>query len=48
MSAKGLLNENPRPTEDEVKEALSGNFCDASATTRCQGCYGGIREGEVK
>jgi aerobic-type carbon monoxide dehydrogenase small subunit (CoxS/CutS family) len=27
MSAKALLNENPRPTEDEVKEALSGNFC---------------------
>jgi len=27
MSAKALLNENPLPTEDEVKEALSGNFC---------------------
>ena len=27
MSAKALLNENPSPTEDEVKEALSGNFC---------------------
>jgi carbon-monoxide dehydrogenase small subunit len=27
MSAKALLNENPRPTEDDVKEALSGNFC---------------------
>lgn len=27
MSSKALLNENPRPTEDEVKEALSGNFC---------------------
>ncbi len=27
MSAKGLLLENPSPTEDEVKEALSGNFC---------------------
>ncbi|MBI5442390.1 MAG: (2Fe-2S)-binding protein [Deltaproteobacteria bacterium] len=27
MSAKALLNENPHPTEDEVKEALSGNFC---------------------
>jgi carbon-monoxide dehydrogenase small subunit len=27
MSAKGLLNENSSPTEDEVKEALSGNFC---------------------
>ncbi len=27
MSAKWLLDNNPSPTEDEVKEALSGNFC---------------------
>lgn len=27
MSAKALLHENPSPTEAEVKEALSGNFC---------------------
>jgi len=27
MTAKALLDENPSPTEDEVKEALSGNFC---------------------
>ena len=27
MTAKALLNENPHPTEDEVKEGLSGNFC---------------------
>lgn len=27
MSAKALLNENAHPTEEEVKEALSGNFC---------------------
>jgi aerobic carbon-monoxide dehydrogenase small subunit len=27
MTAKALLNENPSPTVDEVKEALSGNFC---------------------
>ncbi len=27
MSAKALLIQNPRPTEEEVKEALSGNFC---------------------
>ena len=26
MSAKALLHENPSPTEEEVKEALSGNF----------------------
>ena len=27
MTAKALLNENPSPTEDEIKETLSGNFC---------------------
>ena len=27
MAAKALLRENPSPTEEEVKEALSGNFC---------------------
>ena len=37
MSAKALLNENPRPTEDDVKEALSGNFC------RCISHYQAVR-----
>jgi aerobic-type carbon monoxide dehydrogenase small subunit (CoxS/CutS family) len=27
MTSKALLDANPHPTEDEVKEALSGNFC---------------------
>jgi carbon-monoxide dehydrogenase small subunit len=27
MSAKGLLNENFSPTENDIKEALSGVFC---------------------
>ncbi len=35
MSARALLNENPSPTLDEIREALSGNLC------RC-GCYAGI------
>lgn len=35
MSAKALLDENPRPNEEEIKVALSGNFC------RCTG-YAGI------
>lgn len=37
MSAKALLNEKPSPTEEEVKEALSGNFC------RCISHYQVIR-----
>jgi aerobic carbon-monoxide dehydrogenase small subunit len=35
MTARALLNKNPNPTLDEVKEGLSGNLC------RC-GCYSGI------
>ena len=31
LSAKALLDENPQPTEEEVKEAISGNLC------RCTG-----------
>jgi aerobic-type carbon monoxide dehydrogenase small subunit (CoxS/CutS family) len=31
MAAKALLDQNPRPTDREIKEALSGNLC------RCTG-----------
>jgi carbon-monoxide dehydrogenase small subunit len=31
LSAKALLDENPNPTEDEVKKAIVGNLC------RCTG-----------
>ncbi|NMA00761.1 MAG: (2Fe-2S)-binding protein [Clostridiaceae bacterium] len=27
MSTKALLDANPNPTEEELKEALSGNYC---------------------
>lgn len=37
MTSKALLNENPSPSEDEVKEALSGNFC------RCVSHYHVVR-----
>ena len=33
MAAKALLDENPDPTEDEVKEWMMGNLC------RCTGYY---------
>lgn len=31
MSARALLNKNPKPTEEEIKEAIEGNLC------RCTG-----------
>ncbi|MBI4634060.1 MAG: (2Fe-2S)-binding protein [Deltaproteobacteria bacterium] len=37
LSAKALLDEIPRPTEEEVKEALAGNLC------RCTGYYSIIK-----
>lgn len=35
MTSRALLNANPTPTLEEVKDALAGNIC------RC-GCYAGI------
>lgn len=37
LSAKALLDENPNPTEDEIKRGIAGNFC------RCTG-YSSIIE----
>ena len=33
VSAKALLDENPRPTREKIKEGISGNLC------RCTGYY---------
>ncbi len=33
LSAKALLDENPRPTPEEIKKGISGNVC------RCTGYY---------
>src|SRR6202044_3216314 len=37
MAATGLLAENPRPTETQVREGLEGNFC------RCTGYHNIVR-----
>lgn len=34
MSARNLLDENPAPTRDEVKSALSGNLCRCTGYTK--------------
>jgi len=34
IAAKGLLNENPNPTDEEILEGVSGNICRCGAYPR--------------
>ena len=34
MSAQGLLNENPAPTEEEIRQGIEGNICRCTGYTR--------------
>lgn len=34
MSAKALLDENPEPTEEEIREAICGNLCRCTGYTQ--------------
>jgi len=34
LAAKALLSENPRPSVDEIREAISGNLCRCSGYTK--------------
>ena len=34
MSAKALLEENPNPNEEDIREGISGNFCRCTGYTK--------------
>ena len=38
LTAKALLDENPNPTEDEVRESLAGNLCRCGTYKRITEC----------
>ena len=38
LTAKALLDDNPKPTEDEVREALAGNLCRCGNYKRITEC----------
>lgn len=50
LSSKALLDENPAPTEDEIKTALAGNLCRCTGYTKiieAVGHAGKLLNGEV-
>ncbi len=48
MTARALLDEEPSPTEEDVKEALSGNFCRCISHYQVVDAVMSVVEGKVK
>jgi carbon-monoxide dehydrogenase small subunit len=46
MSARGLLNENPNPTREEIKRGLSGNLCRCTGYTKIIDAVEAVVNGE--
>ena len=44
LTTKGLLDENPRPSEPEVRKALVGNFCRCTGYTKILEAVMDVRE----
>lgn len=48
MSARALLNRNPSPTRDEIKEAMQGNLCRCTGYEAIVESVESVVKGEVK
>ncbi len=48
MSARGLLDENPHPTREEIKRGLSGNLCRCTGYTKIIEAVEAVRDAEYE
>jgi carbon-monoxide dehydrogenase small subunit len=48
MSAKGLFNENPSPTPEEIKESIDGNICRCTGYNSIIRALSAVAQGEYK
>ncbi len=48
MSAKALLDENPRPTKQEIKEGIDGNICRCTGYNSIVRAITAVVKGEYK
>jgi carbon-monoxide dehydrogenase small subunit len=46
LTAKALLDENPRPSESEIREAISGNLCRCTGYRKIVESIVAVAEGE--
>jgi carbon-monoxide dehydrogenase small subunit len=47
MTAEGLLRRNPHPTEDEVREAITGNLCRCTGYIRIVDAIMDVADGDL-
>jgi carbon-monoxide dehydrogenase small subunit len=47
LAAKALLDRNPRPTKDEIKEAIAGNLCRCTGYIKIIEAIQAVAQGEV-
>jgi carbon-monoxide dehydrogenase small subunit len=47
LAAKALLDRNPRPTKDEIKEAISGNLCRCTGYIKIIEAIQAVAQGEA-